>query len=259
MEQSDIVEHFHGVYLLLCDNPKYKGRTYIGYTVDPVRRLKRHNAGQQFGGAKKTSNKGPWSMVLIIHGFPNSRAALRFEWAWQHPNLSRHLRHVPKKKSRQSVFSYCLMVVSEMLQVTPWCRLPLVFRWLHQELAGDYASTINLPAHMSLKCGNVIVKKIGHGQKKNEKDKRKSNNEEDNGINYHNDLICDICYRKLDKTEKIMCSKENCKLIAHLICLANVFRIDKKIIPINGICPSCNTKVLWGDLIRKKLGCNIDI
>lgn len=60
MGDAEVIEHFYGVYLLYCMNPKYKGRTYIGYTVDPCRRLKKHNAGKKYGGAWKTSDKGPW-------------------------------------------------------------------------------------------------------------------------------------------------------------------------------------------------------
>lgn len=139
----DEVKDFFGVYLLVShsEESKFRGRTYIGYTVDPNRRIKQHNKGTQSGGAKRTSNGGPWKMVLIVHGFPNSISALRFEWAWQQPKVSRRLktiRGLDKRRSKESQFQHKFRILSEMLRIGPWNRLPLQIRWLGDEYFTDF-------------------------------------------------------------------------------------------------------------------------
>ena len=60
-KQQNNLENFHGVYLLISENEKkyYKNKCYIGYTVNPNRRIKQHNLGRKCGGARKTNEKGP--------------------------------------------------------------------------------------------------------------------------------------------------------------------------------------------------------
>ena len=55
---------------------------------------------------------------------------LQFEWAWQHPDKSRRLRHLPGKKKKETPFQYRFRIVSEMLRTGPWKRLALTIRYL---------------------------------------------------------------------------------------------------------------------------------
>lgn len=75
-------------YLLKSLNEKHINDTYIGFTDDPIKRLRQHN-GIIKGGAKRTSKKRPWCLVLVISNFPNKILALKFEWAWINPFLSK--------------------------------------------------------------------------------------------------------------------------------------------------------------------------
>lgn len=150
------VGKFYGCYCLVSTNPRFKGRTYIGFTVNPNRRILQHNGGCEKGGARKTSGRGPWDMVMIIHGFPNEISALRFEWAWQNPEKSLRLKGAFPKRPGFG-FNAKFKVVCEMLRTGPWCRLPLVIRWLKQEYKVDFMQNKLPPFHMPTVFGLVEI------------------------------------------------------------------------------------------------------
>ncbi|OQR79159.1 structure-specific endonuclease subunit SLX1-like [Tropilaelaps mercedesae] len=145
---SDIEScNFYGVYLLFCTTPQFIGDTYVGFTVNPGRRIKQHNRGVGSGGAYATNRKGSWEMVLVVHGFPNDKSALRFEWSWQHPKKSRRLAHVPARRyKKETKFEYALRVLSVMLSVAPWKRLSLTLQWLIPKYIKDLP--LAPPPHM---------------------------------------------------------------------------------------------------------------
>jgi len=256
------VENFYGVYLLLCLNPKYRGRTYIGFTVDPIRRLKQHNAGSAFGGARRTSNRGPWAMVVITHGFPNMISALRFEWAWQHPQRSRRLNHLPNKKKSEKSLAYQIRLLGSMLSLGPWNRFPLSVRWLRPDLKGDldFDRLSPPPIHMAITYGPIeAVKKKPAGRKK------KGQQPQDEDDLSEEVLLCGLCIEPVALEDKARCISPKCQSVSHLVCLAEHFRKTSSqnspsmFLPVDGACPVCEFRCLWGDIIRKKKGCFEDL
>lgn len=179
----------------------------------------------------------------------------QFEWAWQHPELSRRLRHVPRKKSRQKSFDYCLSVLSAMLHVGPWSRLPLTVRWLDDDFGSSYATQVSPPLHMPIGYGKVTSRK----PKDASKGKKAKLDAVAALMEKKEEEKCLLCSKSVESEDRISCVKPGCQLVAHLICLAGAFKQDEMILPVEGVCPVCDTSVLWGDLIRKKIGCNMHL
>ena len=70
-------------YILYSGN-----RTYVGYTVNPARRIRQHN-GLIKGGARATRRAHDWAFLAIVTAndpaFTNVQA-LSLEWHLKHPN-----------------------------------------------------------------------------------------------------------------------------------------------------------------------------
>ncbi|XP_011185559.2 structure-specific endonuclease subunit SLX1 homolog [Zeugodacus cucurbitae] len=243
---------FYGVYLLCSQSAekRYKGRCYIGFTVNPKRRISQHNRGKDFGGAKRTSNKGPWQMVMIVHGFPNNISALQFEWAWQQPALSTRLKQyseLRRKYPKESHFQYNFRILSRMLNVGPWNRLPLTVRWLESEYECDFI--LKPPPHMEIVNGQVLLPKSQAVRLKKDEEPPKAIWSSE----------CHLCMQRIDDPERsrIGCINSLCKLTCHIICLANyILSSDEnnrgQYIPIAGECPLCEEKFTWVALLQRK-------
>ncbi|VDM97330.1 unnamed protein product [Thelazia callipaeda] len=240
-----VLNEFFGVYCLLSRSPKkyFKNRCYIGYTVDPNRRIRQHNAGKEFGGARKTDHRGPWDMVCIIHGFPNNVSALRFEWAWQNPKKSRRLRILNlKKRANETAFAFRLRIACHMLNSDPWRRLSLTFRWLLPDLEIPFPTDALPPPHISVERGSIIKTSTLIPQLQEE---------------YDTIGICLLCLKSINSiSELFRCfASKVCKSRFHMRCLSkhalNVNDDYKTLLfPIQGHCPKCGMSYLWGELVR---------
>ena len=159
---------FFGCYLVGSRNPAMRGRTYVGFTVDPPRRIRQHN-GVLASGAKYTRRLRPCSMLLVVYGFPSKVQALQFEWAWQKPRLSRAVREtavalgVSDKSS--SVINKTKLVMA-MCALSPWKHLPLTVHFFDDDahrVALEQCARAPLPEQMEITKGDMEALKRNAG------------------------------------------------------------------------------------------------
>ncbi|KAK7333140.1 hypothetical protein VNO80_29904 [Phaseolus coccineus] len=143
---------FFACYLLTSLSPRYKGHTYIGFTVNPRRRIRQHN-GEIGCGAWRTKKRRPWEMVLCIYGFPTNVSALQFEWAWQHPVESLAVRKAAVEFKSLSGIANKIKLAYTMLTLPSWQSMNITVNFFSTKYMKHCAGCPSLPAHMKTKTG----------------------------------------------------------------------------------------------------------
>ncbi|XP_004153269.1 structure-specific endonuclease subunit SLX1 homolog [Cucumis sativus] len=153
-ERGNEVNGFFSCYLLASACPRFKGHTYIGFTVNPKRRIRQHN-GEIRCGAWRTKRKRPWEMVLCIYGFPTNVSALQFEWAWQHPNESLAVRSAAATFKSLSGVANKVKLAYTMLTLPAWRGLNITVNYFSTKFMKNAAGCPSLPEHMKVQVSPI--------------------------------------------------------------------------------------------------------
>ncbi|KAJ5992579.1 Structure-specific endonuclease subunit slx1 [Penicillium sp. IBT 35674x] len=259
---------------------------YIGSTPNPIRRLSQHN-GDAKGGAKRTARDQlrPWEMVLVVEGFMSRVGALQFEWAWQHPDRTRHITsdaddHPSQSKvivnpktgktkprpgrSRRSLTAH-LEDLHTLLRSAYFSAWPLRVRFFCADVYrvwrvwNDRVST-PLPADKVILDGDCLMQgsvninqRVGHIQNLSvDYTPLESYLEKSMFILDDSDeLQCQICKAQVEPSTQqiVVCPQSLCRGTSHLLCLSTHFLNTgddpDALVPTRGNCPTCQETVGW--------------
>ncbi|XVF46134.1 hypothetical protein PTKIN_Ptkin03bG0002400 [Pterospermum kingtungense] len=140
---------FFACYLLTSLSPRHKGHTYIGFTVNPRRRIRQHN-GEIGSGAWRTKSRRPWDMVVCIYGFPTNVSALQFEWAWQHPRESVAVRQAAATFKSFFGVANKIKLAYTMLTLPAWQSLNITVNYFSTKYTKHSACCPSLPEQMKV-------------------------------------------------------------------------------------------------------------
>ncbi|CAE6535791.1 unnamed protein product [Rhizoctonia solani] len=212
-------------------------------------------------------------MTMIVHGFPSKLAALQFEWAWQHPYRSRHLRvtqtkqgkevysQIFKRDSKSNLLKTKIHVARTMLPIPPYSTWPLHVKIFTEEAKQIWDEVQKMKPNGPLPDGFTIsVELEGVDGKARPPVSRRSRarngpiDVKDTEFSSSHILNSDINIKHMDHLRVALCPQGTCMTISHLDCLAQDFLSDpsnpRGLIPRGGVCKACKQYTLWGDVIR---------
>ena len=74
-------------------------------------------------------------------------------------------------------------------------------------------------------------------------------------VDFEREGACSVCQKDLEHDAGCytICPNPGCETVSHVTCLSKHFLNDDKdsLVPINGTCPSCKTKLRWVDVVKE--------